>query len=70
MLYFESTAVGISEKDALDALTNQLNQIQTIFNGFDLSIIRVVGREMYLLFKLNYTLPNIEELKAEFQAQR
>ncbi|MDE1860425.1 MAG: hypothetical protein KGH72_01780 [Candidatus Micrarchaeota archaeon] len=70
MLYFESTAVGVSEKDAMDALTTQLDKIQTIFNGFDLSIVRVVGREMYLLHKLNYSLPDVEQLKATFQTQR
>lgn len=70
LLYIETTAVGVSEKDALDALTNQLNQLQIVFNGFDLSITRVLGRELYLLFKLNYVVPGLQELNSMFQSQR
>ncbi|MGC9142293.1 MAG: hypothetical protein ACP5HF_00110 [Candidatus Micrarchaeia archaeon] len=57
LMYIESTAAGVSEKAAKDALTNQLNQLQTIMNAFDLSISRVVGRELYYLFKFNYFIP-------------
>lgn len=70
IMYIESTGVGVSEKEASDNLTNQLNELQTIFNIFDLSIFRVVGRELYHLFNLNYIIPGMNELTSEFQVQR
>ncbi|MEM0200862.1 MAG: hypothetical protein QXD23_00455 [Candidatus Micrarchaeaceae archaeon] len=56
IMYIETTAVGISEKDATDSLTNQLNRLETVFHTFDINILRVVGREIHTLFKLNYIL--------------
>ncbi len=71
LMYIESTAAGISEKAAKDALTSQLNQLQTIMNGFDLNIIRVTGRELYYLFKFNYFIPNSNsELLSLFGLQK
>ena len=70
IMYVESTAVGVSLKEASDALTNQLNELQTIFNIFDLSLIRVVGRELYQLFKLNYLMPDLNELSSSFDEQK
>ncbi len=69
IMYIESTAVGISEKDARDSLTKQLNELMTVFNVFDLSMVRVYGRELYLLQKMNYIIPTLTELKAQFQQQ-
>ncbi len=57
LIYIETTAVGVSEKAAIDALENQLNQLQTAFNALDLQIMRVVGRELHILFSFNYALP-------------
>jgi hypothetical protein len=71
LMYIESTAAGISEKAAKDTLTSQLNQLQTIMNGFDLNIIRVTGRELYYLFKFNYFIPNSNsELLSLFGLQK
>ncbi len=63
IMYLETTAVGISEKEATDALTSQLNRLETVFHTFDLNILRVAGREIHTLHKLNYSLfdPNIME---------
>lgn len=69
MMYIESTAVGISEKEAVDALTSQLQELQTVFSVFDLSITRIVGREMYYLYTMNYFIPDLNELKSNFQFQ-
>lgn len=69
IMYLETTAVGVSEKEAEDNLSNQLNELQTIFNVFDLSITRVIGRELYHLFKINYIVPSTKELYSTFQAQ-
>ncbi|MCL5419805.1 MAG: hypothetical protein M1354_02905 [Candidatus Marsarchaeota archaeon] len=70
MMYIESTAVGVSEKEASDRLANQLSQLQTVFNAFDLSIMRVTGREVYFLNRLNYMIPNWAELNKMFQSQK
>ncbi len=71
LMYIESCAVGISEKAAMDALASQLNQLQTLFNAFDLSITRVIGRELYYLFKYNYFIPtSLSEMTSLLSLQR
>jgi hypothetical protein len=60
IMYIETTAAGVSEKAAADILENQINQLQTIFNTMDISITRVVGRELYYLFKFNFALPTLQ----------
>jgi len=70
VMYIESTAVGVSEKEALDTLSNQLSHLQTMFSGFDLNIVRVVGREALLLFRLNYFIPPREELELMLSVQK
>ncbi len=70
LIYLESIAVGVSEKDATDKLSGQLSQLQTVFNIFDLSITRVVGRELYQLYRLNYVIPKFNELESEFPIQK
>ncbi len=70
VMYIETTAVGVSEKEAADALTNQLNHLQTLFSSFDLSITRVVGRELYHLFTYNYTVPDRDLLGETFSLER
>ncbi len=69
IMYIESTAMGVSEKEASDILTEQLNHLQTVFNTFDLSIIRIVGREIHALHSLNYRLMHMDELTKHFQTQ-
>lgn len=69
VMYIETTAVGVSEKEASDILTEQLNHLQTVFNAFDLSITRIVGRELHILFGLNYRLMSFEEMAHHFQPQ-
>ena len=58
IMYIETTAVGVSEKESMDLLTNQLNHLQTLFNAFDLNITRIPGRELFELFSFNYVLPD------------
>jgi hypothetical protein len=71
VMYIETTAVGVSEKAARDSLNNQLSQLQTIFNSLDLSISRVAGRELYLLFKFGHRIPTTaQELEGLFNMQR
>ena len=71
LMYIESTAVGVSEKAARDALSNQLRQIQTVMSGFDLSITRITGRELYYLFKFNYFIPaSMRDLMSLFSYQK
>ena len=69
IMYIESTAVGVSLKEATDALANQLSELQTIFNVFDLSLMRITGREVYVLFSFNYLVPSLNELLATFNVQ-
>lgn len=69
IMYIESTAIGVSEKEARDSLTKQLNELQTVFNVFDLSMTRVYGRELYLLQKMTYIVPTLNELGNMFNQQ-
>ena len=44
LMYLETTAVGVSEKAALDALSTQLNSLQISLSGLDVDLTRVIGR--------------------------
>ncbi|MCL5433509.1 MAG: hypothetical protein M1538_00840 [Candidatus Marsarchaeota archaeon] len=57
IMYFETTAVGVSKKAALDVLTEQIKRLQIAFTGMDMQMLRVVGRELYTLYKFNFMLP-------------
>jgi hypothetical protein len=70
MMYIETTSVGITLNDSLTNLTQQVDQLQTVFNVFDLNLVRVVGREMYQLYKLNYYLPEMDRIISDFQFQK
>ncbi len=70
VMYAETVAVGVSEKEAADSLTNQLNHLQTLFSAFDVNITRVVGREMYHLFTFGYALPEEDLMTQLFTFQR
>ncbi len=69
VMYIESTAVGVSEKEAADLLSEQLSHLQTVFNAFDLNIVRVVGRELHVLHGLNYRLMSFDDMSKHFQPQ-
>ncbi|MDE1846776.1 MAG: hypothetical protein KGH52_01825 [Candidatus Micrarchaeota archaeon] len=70
VMYIETIAVGVSEKAAVDALTGQINQLETVFNSLDVSITRVVGRELDILFKFGHFIPTTPgELEALFNMQ-
>ncbi len=69
LMYIDSTAVGVSEKEAMDVLTGQLNHLETVFNAFDLDINRIPGRELYELFTFNYVLPEAEDMTLIFNVQ-
>jgi hypothetical protein len=71
LMYFETTAVGVSEKAALDALSAQLKQLQIATSSFDLQLTRIVGRELYVLFKYSFALPaTYNDLAANFDTQK
>lgn len=70
IMYVETTAIGISEKAALDALDAQIKALQVSLSSLDVDLIRVVGRELYTLFKFNFSLPtSVEELSSGFDQQ-
>ncbi len=70
LMYIETTAVGVSEKAALDALETQVSSISTAFSSFDVQISRITGRELYTLFKSNFSIPtSFEEVAADFDQQ-
>ncbi len=71
LMYIETTAIGVSEKAALDALATQINTLQIAFGGFDVDLMRVVGRELYTLFKFDFSLPtSFGEAAAHFDQQQ
>ncbi|HUC38683.1 MAG TPA: hypothetical protein VL944_00960 [Candidatus Acidoferrum sp.] len=70
LMYFETTAVGVSEKAALDALTSQIKQIQVGMSVLDVQLARIAGRELYSLFKYNFSIPiTREDITNEFSTQ-
>lgn len=70
VMYVETTAVGVSEKAALDTLADQIRRLQIGLGAFDVQLFRVVGRELYTLFQFNFALPTTyEELASNFDKQ-
>ncbi|MEM3791318.1 MAG: hypothetical protein QXL16_01140 [Candidatus Micrarchaeaceae archaeon] len=69
IMYIETTATGISEKEASDNLDAQLSKLRTAFSGFDIDATRIVGRELYYVFLFNYILPSQDELTKLFFTQ-
>ncbi|ASI14035.1 membrane protein [Candidatus Mancarchaeum acidiphilum] len=57
IMYIETTAVGITDQEALDKLSSQVTAIQVAFSSFDVELRRIVGRELYEIFKFNFALP-------------
>jgi hypothetical protein len=70
VMYIETTAIGVSEKAALDMLTQQISDIQVSFSAIDVDLARVVGRELHTLFNFNFGLPgNVVEMSSYFDTQ-
>lgn len=70
LMYFETTAIGVSEKAALDQLSSQIKALQIAMSSMDIDLVRVQGRELYTLFKFNFGLPtSFEEMALYFDQQ-
>jgi hypothetical protein len=70
VMYIETTAIGVSQKASLDALTQQINGLQIALSSMDVDLSRVSGREMYTLFNFNFSLPlTYEEIGRYFDQQ-
>ncbi|MCL5093347.1 MAG: hypothetical protein M1128_02685 [Candidatus Marsarchaeota archaeon] len=70
LMYIETTAIGVSEKAAFDALEEQVKRLQVAFSAFDLELRRIVGRELYTLFQFNFALPvSFAEEASQFNQQ-
>ncbi len=67
LMYLETTAVGISEKAAIDALNDQVRQLQISFSAFDVDLSRIAGRELYTIFMYNFMIPlEVENVASDF----
>ncbi len=70
VMYFETTAVGVSEKAALDTLSLQIKQLQVAMSSLNLQLSRIAGRELYSLFKFNFAVPlNYNDIATEFSVE-
>ncbi len=70
IMYFETTAVDVSEKAAVDRLSAQIKSLQVSFSSLDVQLAKVVGRELYTLFKFNFSLPTTyTEISGYFDRQ-
>ncbi len=70
IMYVETTAIGVSEKASLDALTSQLDQLRLSFSAMDVETTRIIGRELYSLFNFNFSIPTeFKQLTAMFDQQ-
>jgi hypothetical protein len=71
LMYFETTAVGVSEKSAMDTLAAQVKQLQVAASGMNTQLTRIVGRELYILFRYSFILPtDFEELHSNFDVEQ
>jgi hypothetical protein len=69
-MYVETTAIGVSEKAALDALSAQVKGLQLSLGALDVDLVRIVGRELHTLFSFNFGLPtSLEEIGSYFNQQ-
>ena len=70
VMYIETTSIGVSEKEAFDTLSRQLNGLQISLSSMDIDLSRVMGREMYTLFNFNFSIPlSFEETSSYFDQQ-
>lgn len=70
LMYVETTAIGVSEKAALDLLSQQIENLQVSLSTMDVDLVRIIGRELYTLFDFNFSLPiTYEETRQFFDQQ-
>ncbi|MDE1865516.1 MAG: hypothetical protein KGH94_02665 [Candidatus Micrarchaeota archaeon] len=70
IMYVETTAIGVSEKAAIDELERQISALQIALNPMNVDLVRVIGRELYTLFRFSFTIPlNYEETRGYFDLQ-
>jgi hypothetical protein len=70
VMYIETTAIGVSEKAAIDELERQVGALQIALSPMNVDLLRVVGRELYTLFKFSFALPlSYEEMRGYFDRQ-
>ncbi len=70
LMYFETTAVGVSEKAALDALSDQIRRLQIGMSSMNMQVTRVAGREVYALLKMNFSTPiSVQDITTEFSIE-
>ncbi len=70
VMYIETTAIGVSEKAAVDQLERQIGALQISLSPMNVDLLRVVGRELYTLFKFSFSIPlSYEETKTYFDRQ-
>ena len=70
LMYVETSAVGVSEKAAVDLLSEQLRELQVSLSVLDLQMSRIVGRELYTIFRFNFAVPLTESsIASEFDRQ-
>jgi prepilin signal peptidase PulO-like enzyme (type II secretory pathway) len=70
LMYLETVAIGISEKAAMDALAAQIKQLQIAMSALDVQVMRVVGRELYTLFKFGFAMPTTyDEIATNFDTE-
>ncbi len=70
VMYVETTAIGVSEKAALDALEAQIKSLQVALGSLDVDLTRVVGRELHTLFDFNFKLPTTSEETSSYFNQQ
>jgi hypothetical protein len=70
IMYVETTAIGVSEKAALDELERQIGALQIALSPMNVDLQRVIGRELYTLFKFSFAIPlNYDETRSYFDKQ-
>ena len=70
IMYVETTAIGVSEKAALDALEAQIKSLQVSLGSMDVDMTRIVGRELHTLFDFNFRLPTSREETSSYFNQQ
>jgi hypothetical protein len=70
VMYVETTAIGVSEKAAVDELERQIGALQIALSPMNVDLMRIVGRELYTLFQFSFAMPlDYEETKTYFDKQ-
>jgi hypothetical protein len=70
LMYVETTAIGVTEKAATDALDTQLRALQIGLSSQDVQLTRIAGRELYTLFTYGFSIPtSFSEIAGMFDQQ-